>query len=69
MMVKDHRGDFFAVRRAGWAEIAPEVECWPGPNLPAKMCARAKLKIVRCGAVLVDMGGRFDCLPPGITVL
>jgi hypothetical protein len=69
MLVKDRRGDFYAVRRAGWSDLVPQVECWPGPKLPPKMCERARLEVARCGAVLVDIGGRFDCMPVGVKII
>jgi len=69
MLVADKRGDYFAVERHGWSDMTAEVKCWPGPKLKPKTCRRDELTVAKCGAVLIDMGGRFDCMPVGITIL
>lgn len=69
LMKHKRTGDFYAVVAEHLKRPRSTVHCWLGPKRKSRVCVKASLEPVRCGAVLIDIGGRFDCMPEGVVVL
>lgn len=66
---KGRPGEFVAVVGEEWESGRSVVEGWRGPGMDSEDFARSRLAPIECGTVLVDIGGYWDCIPPGITVI